>query len=331
MWTAGILSAHLLLGGCPLEPAGKEAPMDDPPQNLNFKVKTLGGRQLWGDVQFFRGWRIQQQVYTRHYRLLDAHDVRHAWGTLEQCQARLKQIREEEKLEPMTGEAVILLHGIIRSSKSMSALRKRLEEDGYTVVPFNYPSTRIDIPGAAAYLHQVIEHLDGIEKVHFVCHSMGGLVVRAYRAEHPERQLGRMVMIATPNFGAELADTLKSNLVFKLVLGPSGQQLSREETGFIANLPTPDIEFAVIAGGRLVDDGYNPLIPGDDDGTVSVASTRLPGAADFLVVKGLHTFLMSDPAVLDAASRFLKEGRFRADGDPQPIPVEGPGRAFGNR
>ncbi len=77
--------------------ASPAEPNADPPQYPNLKVKTLGGRQLWGDVQFFHGWRIQQQVYTRHYRLLDANDVRHAWGTLEQCQARLKQIREEEK------------------------------------------------------------------------------------------------------------------------------------------------------------------------------------------------------------------------------------------
>ncbi len=92
----------------------------------------------------------------------------------------------------------------------------------------------------------------------------------------------------------------------------------------MAPLPVPDLEFAVIAGGRLTDDGYNPLVPGDDDGTVSVDSTRLPGAADFIVLKGLHTFLTSQPEVLDASVRFLKEGRLRAEGARESIPKEKP-------
>ncbi|MBI5759847.1 MAG: alpha/beta fold hydrolase [Planctomycetales bacterium] len=341
MLTPFILSAQLLLGGFLIDPAEKEKPMpDSPPKqsadakpaepdaepalNPNVKTKTLGGRQLWGDVRYFRGWRIQQQVYTKHYRLLDATDVRHAWGTLGQCQARLKQVRDAENLPAMSGEAVILVHGIIRSSKSMAALQKRFETEGYTAVPFDYPSTRIDISGAADYLHQVIENLGGIEKIHFVCHSMGGLVVRAYTAKHHDARVGRVVMIATPNVGAELADKLKANAIFKLVLGPSGQQLTSEEAGFIASLPVPDLEFAVIAGGRLTDDGYNPLVPGDDDGTVSVDSTRLPGAADFIVLKGLHTFLTSQPEVLDASVRFLKEGRLRTEGVPESIPKATP-------
>ena len=88
----------------------------------------------------------------------------------------------------------------------------------------------------------------------------------------------------------------------------------------IAKLPTPDFEFAVIAGHRGTEDGYNPLIPGDDDGMVSVASTRLPGAADFLTVTSLHLWLLSHADAIAATTRFLTSGRLREDGDPQPVP-----------
>lgn len=284
-------------------------------------MKTLGGRQFWGDVQFFRGWRIQQNVFSKHYRLLDGADHRHASGTLEECQARLAEIRRERKLPPMQGRAVILIHGIIRSSKSMQTMAKALEAEGYTVIPFDYPSTQVPVPEAAEYLHQVIANLEGIERIDFVVHSMGGLVVRAYLAEHDDPRLGRLTMLGVPNRGAEMADLLKRNILFRAVLGPAGQQLVSHPEGLISSLPAPRLEFAVIAGARGTPDGWNPLIPGDDDGTVTVASTRLPGAADFLTVPALHTFMLSNPAVIEASLRFLTTGRLRADGPAEPIPA----------
>jgi pimeloyl-ACP methyl ester carboxylesterase len=149
---------------------------------------------------------------------------------------------------------------------------------------------------------------------------MGGLVVRAYLAEHADERIRRMVMIATPNRGAELADLLKRNLVYRGLFGPAGRQLSTE--GLIPTLPTPDFEFAVIAGARGTPTGWNRLIPGDDDGTVTVESTRLAGAADFATVPTIHTFLVGEPDVADMTRRFLREGKLRAEGDRQPIVEE---------
>src|SRR6185369_719659 len=102
-------------------PAAPSLPQEDPDVKLNPNVSslTLGGRQFWADVEYFHQWRIQQNTMTGHFRLLDASDFRHAWGTREQCQAKLREIRTAQKLPAMSGEAVILVHGIIRSSKSM--------------------------------------------------------------------------------------------------------------------------------------------------------------------------------------------------------------------
>lgn len=315
------------LGRAGEEPVPEQKPQPRPDEdadvklNPNFSTLTLGGRQFWADVEFFHQWRIQQNTMTGHFRLLDADDYRHAWGTREQCQAKLREFRTAQKLPPMKGEAVILVHGIIRSSKSMSRMRQELERAGYAVFAVDYPSTRVEIPQSAKYLHSVIDSLEGIEKIHFVTHSMGGLVVRSYLDEHRDPRIGRMVMIATPNLGAHMADMLHTNVVYRLAFGPAGQQLTSDAAGLIAGLSTPDFEFAVIAGGRGTLDGYNPLIPGDDDGTVSVASTRLPGASDFAVVHSLHTFVISAPETLDYTVRFLKEGRLRSKGDRQPIPI----------
>ncbi len=283
-------------------------------------MMTLGGLQFWGDVYYFHDWRIQQNVLTGHYRLLDGKDLRHASGTLNECRAFLDSVRKEKKLPPMSGKSVLLLHGIIRSSKSMTKMRQAFEKEGYKVFSFDYPSTRVDIQDSAEYLHRAILALGGIEEINFVVHSMGGLVVRAYLSKHCDKRIKRMVMLGVPNLGACMADQFKANAIYRVMFGPAGQQLGRDPDGLIAKLPTPDFEFAVIAGARGMVNGFNPLIPGDDDGTVSVTSARLQGAADSVAVHVLHSVLMKSDQVIDYSIRFIKTGRLRKTGKPEPIP-----------
>lgn len=328
MWRIRLKS--LLLAGLLILPA--PARTDDTAQNElaeeladqleKVPMKTLGGRQLWADVLHFHDWRIQQCHLDGHYRLLDGSDVRHAWGTLSECRARLEEIRTAQKLAPMDGKAVILIHGIGRSSKSFHKMASVLRDAGYHVFGFDYPSTRIEIPDSAEYLHQVIDSLEGIDEINFVVHSMGGLVVRAYLKEHRDPRIRRMVMLGTPNQGARMATLLEKNPLFRTLFGPAGGQLVDDPNGLISGLPTPDFEFALISGVRGSDDGYNPLIPGDDDGTVSLECTRLPGAADSLCLRAMHSFLMNHPEVIAATEHFLKTGALRKTGQKQPIPLE---------
>lgn len=278
-------------------------------------MKTLGGRQLWGDVLYFHDWRIQQCHLDQHYRLLDGNDVRHAFGTFQECRARLDRIREEQQIPPMSGRAVILVHGIVRSSKSFGRMTSVLRDAGYQVFGFDYPSTRIEIPASAEYLHRAIESLEGISEINFVVHSMGGLVVRAYLKDHNDPRINRMVMLGVPNQGARMATLLQKNLLYRTLYGPAGQQLVDNPNGLIASLPVPQFEFAIVAGARGNAQGFNPLVPGDDDGTVSLESTHLPGASDTMTVKAMHSFLMNNADVIAATERFLTRGRLR-DAEP---------------
>jgi len=302
-----------------------EQPMPEKQSNINYRMKTLGGRQFWGDVLHFRGWRIQHNVITQHYRLLDPSDVRHAWGTEEQCQASLDDICKERRLKPMSGKAAILLHGIGRSSKMFDDLAPKLREEGYTVIPFDYPSTQVPLADSGAYLNRVIASLEGIESIDLICHSMGGLVVRASlpaigddTTKHDPR-IRRMVLLGVPSLGAHMANRLRNNIIYKLVTGPAGQQLVAGDDEAIAKLPIPDFEFAIIAGAKGDDSGWNPLIPGDDDGTVALESTRLQGARDFMTVKALHSFISANPETIDCTLRFLNQGTLRMSGEREPI------------
>lgn len=291
--------------------------------HFNVPTPTLGGRQFWADCQFFRGWRIQKHVYTGHFRLLDPSDVRQAWGTREECQQALALEKQTRNSPPMTGTAVIALHGILRSSKTWSEMQSMLEPDGYTFVNFDYPSTQQPISEFADQLQQLVASLDGIERIHFVAHSMGGLIVRKWCQQYSDPRVQRLVMIGTPNNGAEIATMLKKNLLFQWIFGPSGQQLVAEPDEFISTLPPPTMEFAVIAGAKGTPDGFNPLIPGDDDGVVTVQSARLPGASDNMTVPCLHSFQPWNPEVIEATRRFLSTGALRASGVREPILVNG--------
>ncbi len=308
-------------------------------------LPTMGGKQFWADEFFFHQWRIQRNALNGECRLLDAHNFRHASGTFAECRAELRQIAQREKLPPMKGKAVIVLHGLFRSRSSMSGLGKFLEEKGgYTVFNVGYPSTRRDVGGHARSLARIIENLDGIEEINFVAHSMGNIVVRHYLADRQRRQslaraaraktgddraekttprINRFVMLAPPNHGSLIALTLAENKLLKAVTGDTVRQVGAGWAELQGRLGTPNIEFAIIAGGKGDGEGFNPLLPGDDDLTVTVASTRLAGARDFLRLPVTHMNLMNDPRVQQCALRFLQHGHFVSAARRQPIAKSG--------
>jgi hypothetical protein len=325
----GLLSAGLFSRRLRAEdPAvSQEAAM----RHMNLVTPTLGGLQFWTDELFFHGWHIQRHCFTGHCRLLDENHCRHAWGTFEECQKRLQSIRQEQNLPPMRGKAVIALHGLIRTRGSMQSLCKYLsDEGGYEVFNVNYPSTRAEVGEHARALASIICHLDGIEEINLVSHSLGSLVIRHYLADttdpltgrQGDPRLGRIVMFGAPNNGAELAEKFGRNQVFKTVFGAAGTQLARTWPELEKSLAVPRCEFGIVAGGRGDQRGWNPFLSGDDDGVVSVDTTRLAGAADFLVLPISHTFMMNSRQAQECTLRFLKHGYFISEQDRRPIEIQ---------
>ena len=282
-------------------------------------MPTLGGKQFWADEMFFHAWRIQRNVVSGHCRLLDGNNVRHAWGTFDHCLDRLSRVRRERELPPMEGSAVVLLHGLFRSRSSMSPLAKYLQKNGgYTTFNVAYPSTRRGMADHAKALAKIIENLHGIDRIDLVGHSMGNIVIRRYLADQtddstgrkPDPRIKRIVMLGPPNHGSVIANALKDNDLFTVVTGKAGQELGREWVWLASDLATPQCEFGIIAGGLGNETGFNPALPGDNDGVVAVSSARLDGAADFVVLPVLHTIMPIERTIHVQTSRFLKTGRF---------------------
>jgi len=304
--------------------------LDGPTGRPNAVTPTLGGKQFWADVFFFHRWHIQRSVFSGHFRLLDERNCRHAWGTFEQCQTKLDAIRTKRELPPMSGRAVIVLHGLFRTSSSMQRMCRYLEEQGgYTAFNVSYPSTRASIGTHAENLARIVRRLDGIEEIHFVAHSLGNLVIRHYLGDHtddadgkcPDPRIKRIVMLGPPNNGARIAEVLGRNNIFDIVVGQSGTQLARTWNDLSTKLCTPRCEFGIIAGGRNDGRGFNPLLGEDNDLIVSVETTKLPGAEDFKVMPVLHTYLMDNPEVQACTLRFLEHGYFTSPDERQPLDI----------
>lgn len=210
---------------------------------------------------------------------------------------------------PGTDEVVFLLHGICKSRLDMIPIERALKRKGLHVVNWSYRSRQYPIDKLADQLADVVSSHPAT-RISFVTHSMGGIIVRTYLQKYAPRNVHRFVMIAPPNQGALLADKLGHSFLYRLVFGPAGQQLRRGADGACVDAGVPDCEFAIIAGGRGNASGMNPLIPGDDDGTISVESTRLPGASDFVILPYAHPFIHMMPKTVKLCVGFISEGRF---------------------
>jgi len=211
-------------------------------------------------------------------------------------------------------ECVVLLHGLARTSSSLDVMQEALEEDGYLTANIDYPSREYEIAALATLA--VGEGLascragENVEKIHFVTHSLGGILVRQYLSTETVDELGRVVMLGPPNQGSNAVDDLEGVPGFDWLNGPAGHQLGKGESSVPLALGPVDFELGVIAGNRTIDPVTSAVLDDPDDGKVSVEDTKIDGMDDFVIVEHSHAFMMRMQQPIELTKNFLRTGSF---------------------
>jgi triacylglycerol lipase len=211
-------------------------------------------------------------------------------------------------------ECVVLLHGLARSATSMNKMQRELEAAGFATANIDYPSREYTVEDLAEMVVpegiEACSTTDSVDTIHFVTHSLGGILLRQYLSEHAIEGLGRVVMLGPPNQGSAAVDELRDVPGFDWLNGPAGYQLGKGSESVPLRLGPADFELGVIAGNRTIDPVTSAVLENPDDGRVSVEDTKLEGMADFVVVEHSHAFMMRMRKPIELTIRFLRTGRF---------------------
>ncbi|MFG0290954.1 MAG: esterase/lipase family protein [Rhodopirellula sp. JB044] len=295
----GVITLGLLCGGC--EVVG-QSESDTVAKNLNVPLPTIGGAQLWTDLENRSGYRLQRNALSGHCRVLDPNNIRRGWGNEAEAMELLDNLCGDVP-DPSAKPTAVLIHGLMRTDASMKSLEKALRADGYDhVIRFGYASTRSGLAESAAALRRVLEGQHPETEFCFVGHSMGNIVTRhmigdLQRDGDPANLLPRcraMVMLGPPNHGAVIARRLAATGIFGLVAGPGAMELGTGWADVESKLATPPFPFAIVAGKVEPGPIRNPLVEGDSDFVVGLEEAKLDGALETHEVPVLHSFLMND-------------------------------------
>lgn len=209
-------------------------------------------------------------------------------------------------------DCVVLLHGLARTSASFAKMEHVLQDSGFVVVNKSYPSTKHTIEELAEEnLLNFIAECPENSTIHFVTHSLGGILVRQYLEVNQIENMGRVVMLAPPNKGSEVTDRLKDWWLYKTINGPAGIQLGTDSLSTPNQLGPAVFDLGIIAGTETVNPILSTMLPNPDDGKVSVENTKLEGMTDHMQVPVSHTFILRNKTVIDQVIHFLDHGEFK--------------------
>lgn len=206
-----------------------------------------------------------------------------------------------------------MLHGLARTSRSMNKAAKLLASYGYKIVNVDYPSRKKSIEALAfGYIPPALEQcaLTEINKIHFLTHSMGGILIRYFLSKQPIDKLGRVVMLAPPNQGSEVVDKMAGWFIFNAANGPAGLELGTAKNSIPCTLGPVNFPTGIIAGNKTVNPLLSALFHEANDGKVSVSRARVEGMSDFMAVPYSHTFIMQRVAVIEQVLHFIQQGNF---------------------
>lgn len=324
-----LLTAVFILLTSTLLPAQTPQEIFEDIQRNAPPIQTMGGVHFWGDVYFYGEWRIQHNYVTDLYRLLDPVSQQYALGARQHCEARLEELKSSLPIKPLNGRVLVIMHGLGANRLTMQRMAGWFRQRGNyaAIINITYPSTYFTVRQQTQRLHTIIKGLDGATEIDMIGHSLGSIVMRCYlgnppggeRGKLPDPRIRRFVQLCPPNGGSGYAKTASNLQVSQSVASGPIRDLGLTYPEMLKEFGTPACEFGIISGGRGNELGYTPVLPGDDDAVITVQTTLLENAADFVLLKYSHAVIPNCVEVFEHTERFLEHGYFRTEAEKQPI------------
>lgn len=292
-------------------------------------IQTLGGVHFWGDVYFYNEWRIQYNSMLDMYRLLDPVSCQYALGTRHLCEKRLEELKKTVPIPELKGRVLVIMHGLGANRLTMQRMAGWFRQRGNyaAVINITYTSTEFTVTQHTQRLHAIIKNLNGATEIDMIGHSLGSIIMRCYlgnppggeKGKLPDPRIRRFVQMCPPNGGSLYARTASGLQVSQGVAGGPVRDLGMTYPEMLKAFGVPTCEFGIISGGADNQHGYSFGLPGDDDGVITVATTRLENAADFILVRNTHAVVPNTLEAFELAERFLQHGYFRLSKEKHPV------------
>lgn len=281
---------------------------------MKFTFFTFGGGQFWEDVFFYQKWRIQRNLESKRYRLLDAWDIERHRGTFEECRKAFVKFIDTYQMPRQKGPMIVMLHGFAESKNIFRPLWRRALKKGYLAAAINYPSTEKRIDGHVKQLLFMMNHLEDVKEVYFVTNGIGAVILRkllALKAPWKERiRIKRIVMVNPTNQGSAFISALGRNKLLRWIFGPITEEMSVQQARKLPDLPT-NIKTGIIYCEhpikkfiRFLPDKLAAILPNKNE-------SRLNGIKNMAEIKNSHLNVFKNPRVSCAVLNFLARGRFK--------------------
>ena len=281
---------------------------------MRFDFFTLGGSQFWEDVFFYQKWRIQRNYKTKKYRLLDNWDIRRAEGTFNKCRRAFLKFIEVYQLSRQKGHMVIMLHGLGESKNIFKPLWREALNEGLLAAAINYPSTRKRLDGHIRQLDFFLNHLEDVQKVSFVTHGIGALILRKlFSFDSPwqhKLKIGRIVEVCPPNQGSSFAGLLGKYRLFQWLLGPILKDITPKAASALPPLPFPE-QVGIIQCSSLLQklsflfpEAWQKALTASDE-------AKLQGCDQMITISNWMPNPFRNEELTQKCVKFLLHGKFR--------------------
>lgn len=276
---------------------------------MHLSFFTCGGIFWWIDKFCWNGWRIQQNMWTKRYRLLDPYQICRKFGSFEKCKESLDLYKMDWEIPQPQNKAVVFLHGLYQPPWIFSKIASRMKKN-FEPFFFSTPLLRFDIEKNAKILNDYLDKRDNIEQFNFIATGLGATLLRkAFSMQSPwTKKMGRSVFLAVASKGYSYLNEKENKFWFKFLFSKSGKYL---QPNYVKDLPPFNAEYSIIYGGKENEKGFLPLLKSDNDGILRVCDALDDNAKEsFCAINRNHLKLFHDSQIKDLIFNFIATGHF---------------------